>query len=271
MDNNAQSKRYKRERAHMDEFCEWFRDEIRKKTNVSRELASLAKGPRREAKRFSGYIVNGYRFHTKQRDRKCTTQNSGVYLTALTTSFANAKDSDPLVGEVSYYGSIEEIVEVDYWGAFRVVLFKCTWYKDEKDSFGYTRVNFNRVCQKNDPFVLATQVQQVFYIGDPIVKNFKYPIRKLPKEVHHTEGENDEVEDDINSQFSNDTIFRSLIEEQDQESTWFRENIPATQIPNLSYQQKVLLVLFCKLYPSVLYEFIILQYATHDDAGLLYL
>ena len=123
MDNNAQSKRYKRERAHMDEFCEWFRDEIRKKTNVSRELASLAKGPRREAKRFSGYIVNGYRFHTKQRDRKCTIQNSGVYLTALTTSFANAKDSDPLVGEVSYYGSIEEIVEVDYWGAFRVVLF----------------------------------------------------------------------------------------------------------------------------------------------------
>ncbi|KAL8125097.1 hypothetical protein AgCh_012679 [Apium graveolens] len=132
MDNNAQSKRYKRERAHMDEVCDWFRDEIRKKTNVSRELSLLAKGPRREAKRFSGYVVNGYRFHTKQRDRKCTIQNSGVYSTALTTSFASAKDSDPSVGEVSYYGSIEDILEIDYWGAFRVVSFKCAWMDSDK-------------------------------------------------------------------------------------------------------------------------------------------
>ena len=30
-DNNAKSKQYKRERAHADEVCQWFRDEIRRK------------------------------------------------------------------------------------------------------------------------------------------------------------------------------------------------------------------------------------------------
>ena len=81
-------------------------------------------GPNRAAKKYSGYILNGYRFHTKYRDAKCTTQNSGVFLTALTTSVASSKDQNPLVSYVNYYGAIEDIFEVDYWGEFFVVLFK---------------------------------------------------------------------------------------------------------------------------------------------------
>ena len=100
-------------------------------------------GPLPTAKRFTGYVINGYRFYTRFRDAKCTTQNNGVFLTALTTSFASSKDQNPLVGEVNYYGSIEEILELDYWGEFTVVLFKCCWYQEEKDLYGLTRVNFN--------------------------------------------------------------------------------------------------------------------------------
>ncbi|XP_074377710.1 uncharacterized protein LOC141719233 [Apium graveolens] len=44
--NNANSKLYKRERTHADEICDWFKDEIGKKVVVSREVASLARGPR---------------------------------------------------------------------------------------------------------------------------------------------------------------------------------------------------------------------------------
>ncbi|KAL8090711.1 hypothetical protein AgCh_039959 [Apium graveolens] len=83
--------------------------------------------PKRVPRQFRGYVVNGYRFHTKSRDKKCITQNGGVYLTALTTSFASVKDQKPTTGEVTYYGSIEEIIEVDYWGYFNMVLFRCTW------------------------------------------------------------------------------------------------------------------------------------------------
>lgn len=87
----------------------------------SSELLNLSRGPQRAAKKYSAHVVNGFRFHTKKRDAKCTTQNSGVILTALTTCFASSKDKNPTIGDVTYFGAIEEIIEVDYWGAITVV------------------------------------------------------------------------------------------------------------------------------------------------------
>lgn len=99
-----------------------MKEEVGEKENISKELQVLAMGPNRSAKKFSSYVINRYRFHTKYRDAKCATQNSGVYLTALTTSFASSKDHNPLISNVNYYGAIEDILE------FSVVLFKCCWY-----------------------------------------------------------------------------------------------------------------------------------------------
>ncbi|KAL8156692.1 hypothetical protein AgCh_001698 [Apium graveolens] len=49
-DVNAKLNKYKRARTHIDEVCEWFKTEIGKKLNVSREIASLAIGPKRVAR-----------------------------------------------------------------------------------------------------------------------------------------------------------------------------------------------------------------------------
>lgn len=151
----------------------------------------------------------------------------------MTTSFASSKDQNPIVGSVGYYGSIEEILEVDYWGAFTVVLFRCSWYQDDKDSLGFTRVNFNRVRQRYDPFVMSSQVQQVFYIEDPTEKHLHYPIKRLSIEFYDAQDERDNAsEDDINMQFSNDTNFRNIIENRDDEVSWFRDDVPTTQVAN---------------------------------------
>ncbi|XP_074351757.1 uncharacterized protein LOC141690898 [Apium graveolens] len=166
MANNENSKRYKKEIIHADEICDWFKDEVGKKVKVSREVASLAKGPRRSAKQFSGYAVNG---------------------------------------------------------------FRCTWYQDDKDSFGFTRVNFNRVCQKHDSFVMSTQVQQVFYIEDPVEKNFYYPIKRISLEFSEI-GVGNTIEDDMFGKFSHDTSFRTIIENHENEVTWFRNDVPAKEI-----------------------------------------
>ena len=122
-----------------------------------------------------------------------------MFLTTLTTSFASSKDQNPLVSYVNYYGAIEEIFEVDYWGEISVVLFKCCWYLEEKDLYGLTRVNLNRVCQKSDPYVLASQVQQVFYIEDPTEKMMYNIIKKLPRDWCDVEvnDANEEVEDQV--------------------------------------------------------------------------
>lgn len=116
VDSQAKSKRYKRVKEHTEDFWKWMKEEVGKRGNISKELEVLTMGPNRSAKRYGGYVINGYRYHSKNRDARCTTQNSGVFLKVLTTSFASAKDQNPKVSEVNYYGAIEEIVEVDYWG-----------------------------------------------------------------------------------------------------------------------------------------------------------
>ncbi|XP_021728353.1 uncharacterized protein LOC110695429, partial [Chenopodium quinoa] len=64
---------------------------------------------------FEGYDINGYTFWTEHRDQKSSsTQNSGVTLVASSTEFASAKDTSPVDAQLSYYGRIQEIWELDY-------------------------------------------------------------------------------------------------------------------------------------------------------------
>ncbi|XP_076891523.1 uncharacterized protein LOC143542953 [Bidens hawaiensis] len=88
---------------------------------------------------FAGWFET--KFHTKSRDSKCITQNSGVSLTTLTPSFASSRDKNLTVGNVDYYGRILDVIELDYWSKFRVVLFRCEWYQREKDDYGLTCIN----------------------------------------------------------------------------------------------------------------------------------
>lgn len=197
---------------------------------ISRDLEVFALGPNRMARRFSGYAVNGYRFHTKSRDSQCTTQNSGVFLTAKTTSFASSKDQNPIVGNVNYYGSIEQIFELDYWGVLNVVLFKCCWYQEEKDAYGLTKVNFNKFCFKNDPYVLSSQVQQVFYVEDPTEKMVHYVIKKLPRDWCDAENEN-ATEEDINNPDVQDINIGRGIDIEVADGDCFRDDIPLAEVP----------------------------------------
>lgn len=102
---------------------------------VTDKLRWLARGPNEVVRRFTGYAINGFRFHTKERERYLKTQNSGVVVKTKTS-----KD------EVNYYGAITDIFQLDYSNNYKVVLFKCDWVDIKKgvkkDKFGTTLVNF---------------------------------------------------------------------------------------------------------------------------------
>lgn len=57
----------------------------------------------------------------------------------------------------------------------------------------------------------------------------------MSAEFHDVQGDDNVVEHDIYGQLSNDRIYLSIIEEQDHEISWYIEDVPATQVPNLSY------------------------------------
>lgn len=114
---------------------------------ISEDLRHLASGPRAYVNKYTGFVVNGYRFRTKDMESKRKTQNCGVMINAMTEFFSSAKDNNPIAGEVTYYGILNYILEITYAVGKRVVLFHCDWVSDGGsritiDEFGFTSVKF---------------------------------------------------------------------------------------------------------------------------------
>ncbi|CAO2813509.1 unnamed protein product [Amaranthus hypochondriacus] len=95
---NKRNRRWKEAQQHSNELMDWFKVKI-ESANVSYPIKWLSLGPSTTARRYVGYFCNGYNFYTKEHDEKCKTQNSGVSLTALTSSFASSKDCNPILGQ----------------------------------------------------------------------------------------------------------------------------------------------------------------------------
>lgn len=78
-----------------------------------------------DAKRFKGYIINGFRFRIKEVDLRRKSQNSGVMLNASVPCFASRKDNSPVVGDVNFYGVLTDVIEIRYNNVMKHVMFKC--------------------------------------------------------------------------------------------------------------------------------------------------
>nr|XP_033516799.1 uncharacterized protein LOC108948268 [Nicotiana tomentosiformis]XP_033516800.1 uncharacterized protein LOC108948268 [Nicotiana tomentosiformis]XP_033516801.1 uncharacterized protein LOC108948268 [Nicotiana tomentosiformis]XP_033516802.1 uncharacterized protein LOC108948268 [Nicotiana tomentosiformis] len=235
IDNHTRSNAWIRACNHSLEFGNWFKEKV-KIVEVPNHLWWLAKGPNIVAKRYTGYFINGYRFHMIERDSWLKTQNNGVTLSATTDSFASARDSNLIDGEVIYYGSIKNIIEIDYWGCFSVIIFRCDWFHNEIDEYGLTRVYFNGLCSADDPFVLASQVHQVFYVEDPIEKDVYYPRNKVHIDLYDLEEENcDNIADTFWRDL--DDNIGSSIRLPDVDFIWSREDVPSDIIDMTSHAE----------------------------------
>uniref|UniRef100_A0A803MBK1 Uncharacterized protein n=1 Tax=Chenopodium quinoa TaxID=63459 RepID=A0A803MBK1_CHEQI len=171
---------------HSKEFMAWFKEKvacmIQQGAVVPEHLKWLSKGPSYVAKRYTRYSVNGFHFHTMKRDANSISQNRGVTLNALTPSFSSSKDQNPIMGSVAYYGSIEDIIELSYHGQFSVVLFRCMWFYSEMND-EFILVNKNRTIGGGEPFILASQARQVFYVEDLTKNGWFYVVHNLPTEL----------------------------------------------------------------------------------------
>ena len=143
------------------------------------EIKILAKEPNMVVLKYSSYKLNGIDFHTQSYDEGRPVQGSGVALTAQTTSFQKGNGDNTSVRNKAYYGIIKEILELNYQHEGKVVLLKCDWVDNRvedkwvrTDQFGITSVNFKHLFNSgekisDEPFILATQASQVYYVEDP--------------------------------------------------------------------------------------------------------
>lgn len=140
----------------------------------SDEIKFLALGPLDQAKRYSAYNVNGFKFRVLSRvhERGLKTQNSGVFDQFDTMSYASSRDKNARVGAVPYYGKLVDIIELNYHGVFKVTLFKCQCANSttsrgfRKDDLGFTSVNFAQQIhigdqEDHEPYILETSPTRI--------------------------------------------------------------------------------------------------------------
>lgn len=182
---------------------------------ITEDLINLASGPAEFVKRYKGFIINGFRFHTKDLEENRKTQNSGVMLEAMTNSFSSARDNNPIVGDVTYYGVLNDIIELEYAVDKKVVLFHCDWISNgsrkKQDENGFTLLNFEGLKPHNEPFILACQAQQVFYVADRVDKGWKVVIKTTPRDFYDMNEQT--CLDDVETHLQSDTSMGPQLEE----------------------------------------------------------
>ncbi|KMS96163.1 hypothetical protein BVRB_001440 [Beta vulgaris subsp. vulgaris] len=157
---------------------------------ISDRLKSLSYGPNFSASLYSGFVINGCTFYTREQDEHSTMHNSGVTLEAEALHFASAKDKHPVYCKMHYYGVIEE-----------------------------TLVNLNKIGHKKDPFILASQAKQVFYVTDPSDKRMSVVISPGSRHII------DDHEGDI--AMEEESLIRKVqleIDDNDESSTYVRND-----------------------------------------------
>ncbi|KAL3618609.1 hypothetical protein CASFOL_037691 [Castilleja foliolosa] len=188
------------EQEHKEKFPEWFKKHIIGLYNAdpsgrNESLYSLACAPSRCIKKFSGCIVNGVRFLTKDRDSRRKTQNSGVVVDA------NHGDNT-----IAFYGVLDDIIQLDYVRDRRVILFKCDWFDLGRKKLTRIKKEGNIVSVRvdgkwyeEDSYILADQARQVFYINDPkLGHDWRVVIPVSHRHVYDvSEMINEEIDDDV--------------------------------------------------------------------------
>ena len=154
---------------HMKTFGGWLQAHLIKNNTLGDQIYLLSRSPSSSISTFQGYEINVNTFYTIAQDKKSTNKSSGVRFDATNNNGSNT----------TYYGYIEEIWELDYGPTFKVPLFRCKWVKltgggvKVDEQYGMTTVDLNNLPYLDEPFVLANDVAQVFYVKDMSTKPSK--------------------------------------------------------------------------------------------------
>ncbi|KAF3662503.1 putative late blight resistance protein -like protein R1B-14-like isoform X1 [Capsicum annuum] len=202
------------EEKHREQFPSWFRRKTmqlfnKEKSRSIMKVYPFAMGPNVHGTKRTGCIVNGVRYHIQQRDELRKSQNCGIAIRGLHEKV-----------DIDFYGIITYILKLEYVEENRVFLFKCKWFDLRKKIEMQEDKNFTSICVKRfwyeyDPFILATQEKQVFYINDPkLGEDWRIVLKFQARHIYDVpEKENLEVENDeflvTNAEVYHDTSLES--------------------------------------------------------------
>ncbi|KAI3882234.1 hypothetical protein MKX03_009554 [Papaver bracteatum] len=156
---------------------------------ATNELFSLACGPQ-SMKSYPCCVINGVCFWVR-RDKRLAAPNPGLHILR--------KIEDEVI---ELFGLATNVIELVYKLEHRVVLFSCEWFNtNPNENLIEMENNLINICVSSkwygdDPFVLADEAVQVFYVDDQkcrpnwrLVQGGKYTVSLNPKPIHNSENE----------------------------------------------------------------------------------
>ncbi|KAK6782369.1 hypothetical protein RDI58_020165 [Solanum bulbocastanum] len=149
VNNQPQRSKWSKVKNHCQNFSQWFETRALQE-DVPNLIKQLSRGPNYVAKRYSGYLINGYRFHVRQPDARRKTQNSGITLVASIISFASSKDKNPIAAYLTYY------------------VHQCFYVQDPYD--------------QDKHYVMKSIPRDLFNIGDQVESNLPQSYESEPSE-----------------------------------------------------------------------------------------
>ncbi|KAF5442008.1 hypothetical protein F2P56_036986 [Juglans regia] len=222
------------QKRHQDQFCNWFQDYVMKmddneRSELGHKVVMHSKGPLQVAKEFNRIVINGTKYRTRNYENGKKTQNCGVSV---------CTEDGP-----AWYGQLTRIIEIMYYDGSRYVLFKCDWADVtrgkgfKEDEFGFSLVNFSHLVHTgnritDDPFVLSSQVSQVYYVADERCPNWVVVVKTKPRDVYDT-GEEEVTDDDDDEYLVNEycnTSNDEAIEPAIDDVVWTRNDIDGLTI-----------------------------------------
>jgi len=152
-----------------------------RRDELGHKLVMHCRGLKETTVKDNRYVVNSKLFRTLAHDVGRRTKNSGVCV--------------PTVEGETYYGQLTDIVEVKYYDRTTYVIFKCNWTDPtidrgfRIDDYGLVFVNFNHLVHRGElitdkPYVLTSQVDQVFYVEDGRNPNWVCAVHTKPQSVY---------------------------------------------------------------------------------------
>jgi hypothetical protein len=138
--------------------------ELYEKGEASELVYALAQGPDHRARVSNRCYINNCLFRTAAIERSLVTQNSGVLV-----------KGDGTTANMTWYGVIRKIISLEFPTQKEVVLFQCDWYDVpaittsrsrgyNRDKYGIIDIDTSRFRYSNEPYILATQAEQVFFV-----------------------------------------------------------------------------------------------------------
>ena len=143
------------DKIRQDEFAYWLRKRILSDRDCDRYIRIARLMPDKQVN-----CYNGFRFHTETYGQNKTTKSSGVCIKGEW-----AENTTPH----EYYGFLQEVIELQYDGPYKVVLFRCHWFditngvKVDREH-GLVEVKHTSRLKNYEPFILACQANQVCYL-----------------------------------------------------------------------------------------------------------